>query len=117
MQSKPTKRGQIRAVWKADGVEAAVKKGEAMGVRAGRVNRWIKLWSRKETPPPPRPPIPSKKGKKRKGPINVGDRVCLTYNPDALGRLVGKGEEQSDIKWLSNGRVYAVPNEWIMLAD
>lgn len=116
--SKPgSKRGKVRAAFDKKGEAEAFKIGALHGVRESKVRRWIKLWtgviqpSRKS---PAAAAFEEVKKRRRTGdpsPAEAGDKVALTWNLDWVGRLIGRGPEQSVIKF-PNGNERTVSNDW-----
>ena len=109
MGSKPdSKRGRVRVAFEANGEQAAIAAGTALGITVSRINRWIRKWARPETTAAEKPTIvirPHKKG-----------LVSLISMPHCFGRVTQKGDDESEVTWL-NGNVTTVKNEWIQKVE
>lgn len=116
-RTRPRKLGrpaQVKAAYLEGGKEAARVKGKELRVRKGRVEKWLRKWER-DSPSTPTPASRPRIRPKNRDPveIKVGAWYCLNYNEEAIGRCVGAGPEQSDIKWKSNGMTWCVPNNFL----
>jgi hypothetical protein len=89
---KGSKKAQLHAAYSAGGEAAAITLGTTLGVKAGRVKRWIRQWS---SPTVSRTP--------RKATVRMGTM---------RGRVIEAGPQQSLVRW-EDGHEQHVVNSWI----
>lgn len=112
-RASPTSlRGQVRTAFQTGGETAALTRGEELGVKPGRLRRWIRKFSGERPSqrrtvdgyvPPTGAPDPLR-------PLR-GNEVYLFKDPAIVAYLIKEGPYQSEVKF-PNGNVRTVSNGW-----
>jgi len=109
---EPTsKRGRVRVCFETKGEAKAAALGASLGVGAGRLKRWFKLWSGETTPTRREPTVSQPTPKPR--PRNTKGMIRLTWLDGVWGKVIEKTDATTTIMW-PNGNVNTVPNDWVL---
>src|SRR4051812_39580442 len=86
----------------SDGLDAAIAIGVSAGLKIGTIRSWAGGWSKTTTAPDDEAPAQVK-------PPKAGNiKVKWTERP---ARLLARGEQVSEIKWLDTGTTQNIPND------
>lgn len=109
----------VFAAFEAGGESAALAAGQPLGLAAGTLRSWIRVWSRETSGEAPAKPAKGETGGGRPAATKAAAEArhpkanIKVEWTDRPARLIEEGAQQSEIKWLDTGSTQCLQNrEW-----